>query len=132
MYCRYMVDSSDIEQIKDCRLKTGIPTSSHSHGVGQPAGKTDRGNRHYRPTKPYAGLCRSFDVCRTAPCLMSGTPVMVGRVRVLLVLNICSCQIGPILPSEYIPEYIRERLNRYADWQETASGGYANQSARGF
>ena len=28
--------------------------------------------------------------------------------------------------------YIRERLNRCADWLEMASGGYVNQSARGF
>ena len=48
-------------------------------------------------------------------CLFSHKPVM-----------------GPISPSEYTPEYIHEGLNRYADWLETASGGYANQSARGF
>ena len=40
--------------------------------------------------------------------------------------------LGPISPTEYILEYIRERLNRCADWLETASGGCANQSARGF
>ena len=40
--------------------------------------------------------------------------------------------LGPISPGEYILEYIRERLNRCADWLETASGGYDNQSARGF
>ena len=40
--------------------------------------------------------------------------------------------LGPISPSEYIPEKICEGLNRYADWLETESGGYANLSAHAF